>query len=82
MNVIGPGFADEQRQLIDSASAVLDRPSAIKMVKSLFPPTLEQAFAALSDKIAEANLDESVDGDTTQEGAADSQANGEDKVQA
>jgi hypothetical protein len=82
MNVIGPGFADEQRQLIDSASAVLDRPSAIKMVKSLFPPTLEQAFAALSDKIAEANLDESVDGDTTQEGVADSQANGEDKVQA
>jgi hypothetical protein len=82
MNVMGPGFADEQRQLIDSASAVLDRPSAIKMVKSLFPPTLEQAFAALSDKIAEANLDESVDGDTTQEGAADSQANGEDKVQA
>lgn len=66
MNVIGPGFADEQRQLIDSASAVLDRPSAIKMVKSLFPPTLEQAFAALSDKIAEANLDESVDGYTTQ----------------
>jgi hypothetical protein len=82
MNVMGPGFADEQRQLIDSASAVLDRPSAIKMVKSLFPPTLEQAFAALSDKIAEANLDESVDGDTTQEGVADSQANGEDKVQA
>jgi len=82
MNVIGPGFVYEQRQLIDSASAVLDRPSAIKIVKSLFPPTLEQAFAALSDKIVEANLDESVDGDTTQEVVADSEANGEDKVQA
>ena len=30
-------FADEQRKLIDSASEVLNRPSAIRMVKSLLP---------------------------------------------
>ena len=52
------------------------------MVKLLLPPMPEQPFAALSDKIVEANLDESVDGDTTQEVVADSEANGEDKVQA
>ena len=52
------------------------------MVKLLLPPMPEQPFAALSDKTAEVNLDEIMDGDTTQEVVADSEANGEAKIQA
>lgn len=51
-------FADEQRQLIDSASEVLDRPSAIKMVKSLLPPMLEAPLQKLADKVAEKAAEE------------------------
>ena len=47
-------FASEQRRLIDSASEVLDRPSAVKMVKSLLPPMLEDPFAILSEKVQDA----------------------------
>jgi hypothetical protein len=58
-------FADQQRTLIDSASEVLDRPSAVKMVKSLLPPMLEKPFAQLAEKLDQAIV-EAADVDTVE----------------
>jgi len=46
-------FADEQKKLIDMASEVLDGESAVKLVKSLLPPMLEEPLQALVAEVAD-----------------------------
>ena len=52
-------FASEQKRLIESAGEVLDRPSAVRMVKSLLPPMIDRPLEELLLRVHEAPSDES-----------------------
>ena len=58
-------LATEQRTLIRSASEVLDSPSAVKLVKALLPPLLEEPFAKLAETLDAADDAEMMDEDVT-----------------
>jgi len=53
-------FADEQKKLIDMANEVLDGESAVKLVKSLLPPMLEEPLQALVAEVADHEAPEPV----------------------
>jgi hypothetical protein len=53
-------MATEQKRLVEMAKDVLDAPSAAKLVRSLMPPLMNEPFAELAKKVADATGDGNV----------------------